>query len=159
VPHWAYLDVTTADNWNATVARGAGDSPEVEPAAAQSPSRNKPHSGEIAGAVVGGVIGASLLIGIIFWYLRRRHWRARAQPAPFANKSAHMAEAFGLPDLDHSASIGKYYDPSDPSTYPKPFTSPSMSVIQTTHGSEKGHGGGSIDTSRNRQQYNGLPLV
>jgi len=172
VPHWAYLDVTIADNWSATAAKSAGDSPEVKPtpvstvqasptasAVAQSPSGNKLHSGEIAGAVVGSIVGVSLLIGIIFWYFRGRHRRGQAQPAPFANESAHRADAFGPPSLDHSMPIGKYYDPSDPSTYPKPFISPSMSAIQTTQGSEKGHGGGSINTSHNREQYNGLPLV
>ncbi|KAH9954783.1 hypothetical protein BC827DRAFT_927477 [Russula dissimulans] len=89
VPHWAYLDVTVcyalyvfrrvilalrmsvffpemvqiADNWSATAAKSAGDSPEVKPtpvstvqvsptaSAVAQTSRNKSHSGEIAGAV------------------------------------------------------------------------------------------------------------
>ncbi|KAH9956710.1 hypothetical protein BC827DRAFT_1385882 [Russula dissimulans] len=31
VPHWAYLDVITADTWNITAAENAGDSPEDSP--------------------------------------------------------------------------------------------------------------------------------
>jgi hypothetical protein len=76
---------------------------------------------------VGSVVGASLLIGIIFWYLRRRRGHVnkpqthaqptpsadnavytQAQLAPFSGSAAHIAGAFG-PDPDHSISIGSYY--------------------------------------------------
>jgi len=171
VPHWAYLDVTADSSWNASAAQSAGDSPEVTPnapstiqasstasAAPKSTSgsnQNKSHSnaGEIAGAVVGAVVGGALLTAFILWYRRRRRLRAEGQPSPFAEK----AEAFGLQDYDASMSTAKYYDPSDPSTFPKPFVSPSASVIQTTASTDQVHSIGTRPSDRSR--YNGLPLV
>jgi len=171
VPYWAYLDVVTGDNWDLTAAQSAGDSPEATPiapstiqpsstasAAPQSSSsssstqKKSSHAGQIAGGVVGGIVGATLLIGFILWYRRRR----RQQSSPFAGKE----EAVGMPEPDTPMSIGKYYDPSDPTTFPRPFASPvdSATVIQTTPNSEHGHGGDSSRTV-DRTRYPGLPLV
>jgi len=170
VPHWAYLDVVTGGDWDISAAQSAGDSPEVTPTApstiqasstataspapqSSNSTQKKSHAGAIAGGVVAGIAGAALLTAFTLWYLRRRRQRA---PSPFAGKD----EAFGMPEPDTSMSMGKYYDPSDPSTFPRPFVSPldSATVIQTTPNSEQGDGG---DPTRphDRSQYTGLPLV
>ncbi|KAH9958189.1 hypothetical protein BC827DRAFT_613288 [Russula dissimulans] len=92
IPHWAFLDVTIANNWSPAAAQTAGDSPEetptgtsstvvYSPSSSTSSNQNKSHSGAIAGAVVGALVGAPLVIGIIFWYLRRWRLRAAVQPA------------------------------------------------------------------------------
>ncbi|KAH9958188.1 hypothetical protein BC827DRAFT_613222 [Russula dissimulans] len=190
VPHWAYLNLTTSDIWSVTAATKAGDSPEVTPlpasqvspttsARGQSPSlnQNSSHAGQIAGAVVGSVVGGSLLIGIIFWYLRRRRWRVKAphtnaqptssannavytqaQPAPFSGSAARIAGTFGLPDPDHSLSIGRYYNPSDPSTFPRLVSPPSMSGTKIAPNRRNEHNLESTNTI-DGPHYSGLPLV
>ncbi|KAH9171573.1 hypothetical protein EDB89DRAFT_1090712 [Lactarius sanguifluus] len=176
IPYWAYLAVSAADTWNATAAQSAGDTPEGTATAVSSPtsvpsastssssssstSSNKSSSstGAIAGGVVGGVVGATVLIGLIIWYTRRRRWRAVARPSPFMTDGPHMAAAFGIPDPGTSTSKPKYYDPSDPSTFPPSLMSPSVTVIQTTPGSEQAHGTSTPPLS-DRSRYNGLPLV
>jgi hypothetical protein len=72
-----------------------------------SSNQSSSHAGQIAGGVVGGIIGAALLAALAFWYLRRRRWRAEAQPSPYTDK----VEAFGLPDSTSGTtmSIGRFY--------------------------------------------------
>jgi hypothetical protein len=183
VPHWAYLDVSVADTWNATAAQSAGDKPEGTPSTGSSTStsstaapssstvttsssssnKSSSNAGAIAGGVVGGVLGVTLLVGLAIWYTRRRRWRAVARPSPFMTDAPHVAEAFGLPDPETSTSMPKFYDPSDPSTFPTTGTSlvsPSATVIQTTPGSENAH---SISTPplsiTDRNRYTGLPIL
>jgi len=187
VPHWAYLDVTLSNSWNASAARIAGDSPEgTPPGASSSLNQNKAHLKTIVGAIVGAIVGVSLLIAIIFWYLRRRRSREEAQsitptvnevlvnanPIPFSvnppqtetsptSSAGHPAYTEVQPArnsdgiVDSAMSIGKYYDPSDPSTFPRPLVLPSASGIQTMHTRRND---GSTD-STHRLQYSGLPLV
>jgi len=179
VPHWAYLDVSVADTWNATAAQSAGDSPEDAPSTTSSTSstsrssssagsgsgsnKSSSNTGAIAGGVVGGVLGATLLVGLIIWYTRRRRWRSVARPSPFMTDEPHVAEAFGIPDPGVSTSMPKFYDPSDPSTYPTAGTSlvsPSATVIQTTPGSENAHGPTTPPLSlTDRSRYTGLPIL
>ncbi|KAH9059771.1 hypothetical protein EDB87DRAFT_742134 [Lactarius vividus] len=177
IPHWAYLEVSTADTWDATAAQNAviflcaKDTPEgtattvsstsvpsSTTSPSSSPNKSSSSTGAIAGGVVGGVVGATVLVGLIIWYTRRRRWRAVAQPSPFMTDAPHVAVAFGLPDLGTSTSMPKYYDPSDPSTFPPSLRSPSATVIQTTPGSEQAHGTSTPPLS-DRSRYNGLPLV
>jgi hypothetical protein len=109
---------------------------------------------------VGGVLGATLVVGLIIWFTRRRRWRATARPSPFMTDAPHMAEAFGLPDPSTSPPIPKYYDPSDPSTFPTSLASPTATVIQTTPGSEQAHGTSTPSISANdRSRYTGLPIL
>ncbi|KAH8978836.1 hypothetical protein EDB92DRAFT_1821349 [Lactarius akahatsu] len=174
IPRWAYLEVSAADTWNATAAQSTGDTPEGTATTVPStPSTSVPSSstslssssnksssstGAIAGGVVGGVVGATVLVGLIIWYTRRRRWRAVARPSPFMTDAPHMAAAFGIPDPGTSTPMPKYYDPSDPSTFPPSLMSPSATVIQTTPGSEQAHGTSTPPLS-DRSRYNGLPLV
>ncbi|KAH9954751.1 hypothetical protein BGW80DRAFT_1258557 [Lactifluus volemus] len=165
VPHWAYLNVQ-ADNWSATAAENTGDSPEGTPSAttgtpkstSTSHAHSKSNTGQIAGGVVGGIAGIALLAAFIFWYLRHRRRRREAQPSPFMTDAPHVAEAFGLEDSD-TFTPRKYYDPSDPTTFPTSIVSPSLTVIPTAPGSEQAHGDGAAALSRNRSEYSGLPLV
>jgi len=160
VPHWAYLDVTRTGNWDATAAQGAGDSPEATPSptasssskpsptsgspapASSSSNPNRSHAGKIAGVVAGAVVGVSLLIGIVFWYLQRQFSHIEvedgtstgnkppvtAQPIP-SLVSSPRTETPTTPPSGHPAytgSIGGVYDPSDPDTYPTLVLPPSM---------------------------------
>lgn len=176
VPHWAYLDVSVADTWNATTAQSAGDTPEGTPSTSSSTStsstaapssstsstsnKSSSNTGAIAGGVVGGILGGTLLVGLIFWYTRRRRWRSVARPSPFMTDAPHVAEAFGL-DPERSTPMPKFYDPSDPSTFPTTsLVSPSATVIQTTPGSENTHGSPSPPLSAtDRNRYTGLPIL
>ncbi|KAN0134212.1 hypothetical protein V8E53_007984 [Lactarius tabidus] len=177
VPHWAYLDVSVADTFNATAAQSAGDTPEgtpstgsststsstAAPSSSTSSSSNKSssNSGAIAGGVVGAILGLALLVGLAFWYTRRRQWRSVARPSPFMTDGPHVAEAFGLPDTETSTPMPKFYDPSDPSTFPTTsLVSPSATVIQTTPGSEIAHSSPSPPLSvSDRNRYTGLPIL
>ncbi|KAH9983813.1 hypothetical protein BJV74DRAFT_595309 [Russula compacta] len=177
VPYWAYLNVTTAGTWDVAAAQKAGDSPEGIPgvpstiapvstassaphsSSSSSSKQDNPQAGQIAGIAVGGVVGTALVTALIIWYLRRRRRRSEAQPSPYMDKAAHMAAAFGLPEYDTSKPVDKFYDPSDPSTFPKSFGfSPSATVIQTSPNSEQGDSAGSLRPA-GRSQYSGLPLV
>jgi len=173
LPHWAYIDVVTGNTWTVAAAQSAGDSPETTPTqhstlqpastASTAPqgtsgtsSKSSSNAGQIAGGVVGGIVGAALLAALAFWYLRRQRRRAEAQPSPYRDKPE---EAYGLPDTTSGTtmSIGRFYDPSDPSTYPKPVASPTITAIQTTASTEHGHSTESRPYDRSR--YPGLPLV
>ncbi|KAH9960178.1 hypothetical protein BC827DRAFT_1209690 [Russula dissimulans] len=185
VPHWAYLDVITADTWNATSAEDAGDYPEVSPttvsqtqassptyisatratsttpAVSQSPhfNRNKLHARQIVPIVV-SVIGAAMLITIIFVRFRRRHRRAEELPPPLVDNKPYMAEAGDLL-LDYGPSMPiQYYDPSDPNTFPQPIMFRQIPAAQTTQSGESGDGTNSAGTNASdRTRYSGLPLV
>ncbi|KAI0302815.1 hypothetical protein B0F90DRAFT_169696 [Multifurca ochricompacta] len=181
VPHWAYLSVTISDTWNSTAAQISGDSPEGSPSSIptgssapstssatsssssssnSSSNENKSHAGQIAGSVVGGVVGAALLLGLILWYLRRRRWRSEARPSPFMSDAPHVAEAFGLQDPGTSTPNRKYYNPSDPSTFPVSlFSSSSVAVAQTSPNSDQAHRAATPTSPLERGRYNGLPLV
>ncbi|KAI0253447.1 hypothetical protein BJV78DRAFT_210424 [Lactifluus subvellereus] len=162
VPHWAYLDITTTDTWNDTAAKTAGDSPEgtaptVPTATAPRGSGSNRNKSGIVGGVVGGIVGAALLSASVLWYLRRRRRRAEARSS--MNDAPHMAEASGLSDPGTFTPPLKFYDPSDPSTFPTPFVSPSVTVIQTTSGSEQADSDRVSPPLNDRSQYSGLPLV
>jgi len=155
VPHWAYIDVVTANNWTVAAAQSAGDSPEATPAApsttqpsptaSSSPNSNqhKSHAGVIAGAIV-GVAGVALLTASIFWYFRRRRRLAGAQPS-----------SFEMPEPKTSMSFGRLYDPNDPETFPEAFFASLPTVTQTTPSAERAN----PINSQGRGLYSGLPLV
>ncbi|KAI9456411.1 hypothetical protein F5148DRAFT_370373 [Russula earlei] len=179
VPYWAHLLVMKADTWNATLAKSAGDSPEVTPTpvssfqpsstssvisqslpSSSSSNQDKPHAnhGHIAGAIVGGVISSVLLIAMIFWYFRRRLRLTQSSRSPLVGSAAPIAEVADLPDPDTSTPMGMYYDPSDPSTFPPPVIMPQKSAIEAMPGNNSGRNPESVGT-RDKTQYNGLPLV
>ncbi|KAI0259722.1 hypothetical protein BC834DRAFT_604199 [Gloeopeniophorella convolvens] len=155
-PHWAFLDVTKADTWNAAAAQSAGEASPSSTSAPQQSSHHKSHAGAIAGGVVGGIVGAALLGALAVWFIRRRKLRAEAQPSPYMSGEPVVAEAFGTGDSD-TFPQHKLYNPNDPSTFPPSMRTTSPSVVHTTYNSDIGHGGTASPPPRN--QYNGLPLV
>ncbi|KAI9433614.1 hypothetical protein F5148DRAFT_1307991 [Russula earlei] len=159
VPHWAYLPIMKTNTWNFTLAISAGDYPEVTPTlvlsfqpsstssvisqslpSSSSSNRVKPHAnhGQIAGAIVGGVISSVLLIAVIFWYFRRRLRLTRSSRSPLAGSAAPIADVADLPDPDTSTPMGMYYDPSDPSTFPPPVILPQKSAIEAMPDNNRG---------------------
>lgn len=126
VPHWAYLSLLsngTVDIADAETDTGAEVTATVtassastatstiasgpETISASSSGSSKPDTGAIVGGVVGGVFGVcAIVIGIIFWVLRRRQKRlGRSQyPEPIFVAPSSMGQ--------------KPYDPNDPSTFP-----------------------------------------
>jgi hypothetical protein len=130
VPHWAILDVTNENNWNANESHAAGDNPEYGPGAifaasgvytssasassTGSPSPTPPpkgsssNAGAIAGGVVGGLAVVSIAIAAIF-YLRRRSRASSARSAGFDAFQPHMDE------IPRPLSGGGTVGPSSPS--------------------------------------------
>jgi len=180
VPYWAYLDVTNTDGWNDIAAKNAGDSPEFTStgvlkiqgsvSTTQAPStasavshstsspssnRNKLHAGKIVPIVV-GVIGAVMLIAFIFWCFWRRRRRAEEWPTPSVDDAAQTGEAGDLRDPGPSVPI-RYYDPSDPDTFPQSILPP-IPATQTAPSGKNGLGTKSTGTN-DKTKYRGLPLV
>jgi hypothetical protein len=146
VPQWAFQDVTASNMFNVTIAQLVGDNPEstatvqstssvaattTSVAASLTPSpsvsgsnppssSSKSNTGAIVGGVVGGVAGLALLVGVafaIFSIMRKKRQippSAQFAGAPIAPVSpAYTATTFA-PEMAQP----KYYDPSDPSTFP-----------------------------------------
>jgi len=94
--------------------------PTIEEDSEAEGSESSSSSSSKARAIVGGVLGAAgriAILPILPWYIHRRRQRA---PAPFMTDAPHIAEAFGEP-VPYPLSLSpppKYYDPSDPSTFP-----------------------------------------
>jgi len=135
------------------------------PAVSQSPfsslhfNRNKVHAEKIVLIVV-SVIGAAMLITVIFVCFRRRHTGRRAKELPSVDNlnEAYMAEAGDLLIDSGPPMPIQYYDPSDPNTFPQPIMLPPIPAAQTTQSGENGNGTKSAGTN-DRTNYSGLPLV
>ncbi|KAN0116651.1 hypothetical protein V8E52_005795 [Russula decolorans] len=170
VPHWAYLDPTGSDSWNASLAQSAGDSPEVTGSAsnvpsstnnqstitpgasspASSSSKSNSNAGAIAGGVVGGVVGLALIAGLVAWFRIRRGRRH----APSTDYISSQGSDMGAVPYPMDVGKPKLYDPSDPSTYPTRPDSPTILASD----SSKQHLGSS-DLQPNRNVYHGLPEI
>ncbi|KAI9455007.1 hypothetical protein BJY52DRAFT_692453 [Lactarius psammicola] len=155
VPHWAYNDSSIDDSWNISAARLAGVSPEVTGTASIVPtstaaqststSHHSSNTGAIAGGVVGGVICAVLIAGVVVWFSIRRR-RARSVP----HLDFQVDEKEQLPPHLLAEGSPKFYDPSDPTTYPSkeylPMTS--QPIGSTSHLQQLSDSG-----------YSGLPEI
>ncbi|KAI6118853.1 hypothetical protein EV401DRAFT_1965650 [Pisolithus croceorrhizus] len=159
VPHWAYQDVEPTDDFNVTVAQAVGDSPESTATAAQSTVTSIPtatstaasltaapsssttsspqsaskssNTGAIVGGAVGGVVGLAAIVGLAAWLLLRRRRQVTppnaldgGAPPPATSSMYTGSNSFTAP-----LTQPKFYDPSDPSTFP---ASPPSPTIQTT---------------------------
>ncbi|KAH9483714.1 hypothetical protein JR316_0003190 [Psilocybe cubensis] len=141
VPHYAYLDVETADTFNPSLAQAAGgpESTSVPqstsatsatsgptPTNIQPPTENsgkKSNAGAIAGGVVGGLVGIALLAGLVYLLLRRKkrqsppssvHEPVMASQGPLSSQNPMSLTGSSYP----STPAPKVYDPNDPSTFP-----------------------------------------
>jgi len=130
VPHWAILDVTNENQWNANESYAAGSYPEYGPGAifgasgvytssasassTGSPTPTAPpkgsssNTGAIVGGVVGGVAVISIAVAAIF-YLRQRSRAPSARSAGFDAFQPHMDE------IPRPLSDGGTVGPSSPS--------------------------------------------
>ncbi|EPQ58044.1 hypothetical protein GLOTRDRAFT_98772 [Gloeophyllum trabeum ATCC 11539] len=155
VPAWAYLNVSN-DLWDYLSAQADLSAPEstatvqkstgsVAPSTANpsstsssvpsggATSSHNSNTGAIAGGVVGGVVGLAIIGGLIAFFVMRS--RRRSQPkaasAMFEQRpmSAATTEYTAVPPFTPSTT--KFYDPSDPSTYPPTVGSPSITTGHT----------------------------
>ncbi|KAN0139526.1 hypothetical protein V8E53_002642 [Lactarius tabidus] len=76
-----------------------------------STSHTSSNRSEMEGSIIGGIIGATLISGVVVWFVRRR--RARSAPAT----RGEMEQPVAYQPL--TIKTPKLYDPSDPTTYPK----------------------------------------
>ncbi|KAH9961981.1 hypothetical protein BC827DRAFT_1383744 [Russula dissimulans] len=136
-------------------------SSQASPFPSPHSNRNKVHAGQIRVVIiVVSVVGAAMLITVIFVCFRRRHRRAEELPSPSVGNETYVAEAGDLL-LDSGPSMPlQYYDPSDPNTFPpQPIMFSPIPAAQTTQsGDENGHDTKSTSTN-DRTKYSGLPLV
>jgi len=183
VPAWAYIDPTITDNYNRTLAQSNLSSPESSaspkptgssssggqssgPGATSLPKKHA-NTGAIAGGVVGGVVVLLAAIALAVWFImrnRRRHIAQLHSPAgPLNNLSlaaspppmSHRATDNTTPSLSRGASP-RFYDPSDPTTYPALAGSPTIYTTNTgTAYVDSTYGTPSIT----RGQYTGAPEV
>ncbi|KIJ94855.1 hypothetical protein K443DRAFT_683430 [Laccaria amethystina LaAM-08-1] len=79
VPHYAYLDVTNVDGFDASLAQADGgtESASVPSATGSSSpgsqnSGKKTNAGAIAGGVVGGIAVLGIVVCVVVWFLFRQ---------------------------------------------------------------------------------------
>ncbi|KAF8514086.1 hypothetical protein BU17DRAFT_94775 [Hysterangium stoloniferum] len=132
IPSWAYLNVTTPNVWDYAAAlavhnSGAPDSTAAPsatgaPASAGTVRKKSNHAGAIAGGVVGGVVGLSLIAIGVFLLMKRRN-----TTTPVSNggrekfdvaASPTSSRGFPSPTFPMQADWQRYYDRSNPRTFP-----------------------------------------
>lgn len=139
VPHYAYLDVETADTFNITLAETAGGTESTSVPSATGPlasgsgasatspansGKKKSNAGAIAGGVVGGVVAIALIATLIFWLLRRNQRGSLPSPG-YGPVMTSQNPLSGASSSYAATPAPKVYDPNDPSTYPTNFSEPS----------------------------------
>ncbi|KAI9446134.1 hypothetical protein H4582DRAFT_532881 [Lactarius indigo] len=97
----------------------------------------------IAGVVVGGFVGAALIVCVVLWFRCRC---ARSVPsAPNVDPESGEKEPPPPPPRPLAEGTSKFHDPSDPSTYPrKEYLSvgePSLSCTSSPHSNDRGYSG------------------
>ncbi|KAN0140944.1 hypothetical protein V8E53_001388 [Lactarius tabidus] len=102
-----------------------------------STSHTSPNRSEMEGSVIGGIVGAALISGVVVWFVRRR--RARCGPS-IADTRGEVEQPVAYQPL--TIKTPKLYDPSDPTTYPKTEFQPQR-LGGTSH--------------PNQVEYSGLP--
>jgi hypothetical protein len=129
IPAWAFLNVTPSEPWDNITACDFGGSPEsvgtFRPSFAPKFSSGAALSaGVIAGVVAGSTVAGFAAIAAGVWYLCRRRRSQRAQkagikPSPSDGGTPPRDKGYeSVPWTPQSADM-KFYDPKDPSTYPK----------------------------------------
>jgi len=135
------VNVTASEPWNNVTACDYGDTPEsvgtFRPGfAPQFSSGAALSAGVIAGVVAGATVAGLAAIAAGVWYIVRRHRRRRTQKArvkPSTSTNVVAAQAKGyesVPWTPQSADM-KFYNPSDPSTYPNLALIPDPGELST----------------------------
>ncbi|KAI0273301.1 hypothetical protein BC834DRAFT_202391 [Gloeopeniophorella convolvens] len=167
VPAWAFLNVSDSTPWNNVSACDFGGNPESVGTSRPSfaPQLDTGHAlaaGAIAGAAAGGAVIALALVALGVWYLWRRHrggvpvlpTSGRSSPVTRDDKGGYESVPF-TPEPER-----KLYNPSDPSTFPKPadFT---RSFATTTAASEQSALEVTPPNSAklHQREYTGLPEI
>ncbi|KAH9991390.1 hypothetical protein BJV77DRAFT_1068353 [Russula vinacea] len=165
VPHWSILDVTTENSWNPADSLSAGDTPEILPGSRIGPTPSSggksSKAGAIAGGIAGGVAAIAIVIVVIF-YLRR----SQVPPAMSAGVGVSQSQQPLSDEVSPSGSptTMRFYDPSDPTTFPGYQGSPhSPDISSQAHmssyigtGSSLGHTQTSLPQAMG---YHGHPTV
>lgn len=127
VPAWAYIDITESDQFIATVASAALDSPEstaggpssttsastttssstetASESSAPSTSSND-NTGVIVGSVVGGVVGLGLIACLILFLLKRTSLGNHKKSAPSAEFAKYIPPGGQVPSNFDPAAVG-----------------------------------------------------
>ncbi|KAH9169670.1 hypothetical protein EDB89DRAFT_1449003 [Lactarius sanguifluus] len=158
-----------------TTSSSTSSSPFSSPT---SSSRSKSNTAAIAGGVAGGVVAVAAVVGLLFFFLRRRP-RPQAPSAAFVVDGAtpppsatqHMSQVHQVQMHSDDGTTYvpgtpitpmKFYDPSDPSTYPGYQSVPSTPDVHVPvapyEGSLNGNTLANMQTAR-PQGYHGLPTV
>ncbi|KAF9527007.1 hypothetical protein CPB83DRAFT_856976 [Crepidotus variabilis] len=118
VPAYAYLDVQTSDDFNATLAQNTKgtESTRVQAASSSSkpsashtaaPAKKKTNVGAIAGGVVAGVVGLILIAALIAWLVARRRKTKPAVSKPIAYEPVQQSPNMGYaPNQNSMAPYG-----------------------------------------------------
>ncbi|KAF8237709.1 hypothetical protein L208DRAFT_1388882 [Tricholoma matsutake] len=135
VPHWAYLNVTSSDEFQPAAANAVTNAPEsthistsatstsTSSTTSAGSSSSSSNVGPIVGGVLGAFVGLGLIAGLLFWWMRGRN-RRQTPPGPspkpmtehLIDGSTSMTSNTTAPVL-HTSPM-KLYNPSDPSTFP-----------------------------------------
>ncbi|KAF9647069.1 hypothetical protein BDM02DRAFT_2823162 [Thelephora ganbajun] len=130
-----------------TSTRTSGTGTSSIPPSTSSPSTSsggnnsgstKTNVGAIAGGVVGGVVGLAGLVGLAFFFLKRRRGSGNADvlgPNQMAYNPANTQQPYEPP---------KIYNPADPSTFPSPIS-----------GDDSSHSAGYTTNYYQQGRYNG----
>ncbi|GJE94988.1 hypothetical protein PsYK624_111650 [Phanerochaete sordida] len=97
--------------------------------AAPSPTAAASHksdAGAIAGGVVGGVAGAALIALALVLLLRKYRRGATADHAARSAIDPTVVGSYSPAPPQSPASVGKFYDPNDPTTFPAAHEPPAM---------------------------------
>ncbi|KAI0321649.1 hypothetical protein OF83DRAFT_232346 [Amylostereum chailletii] len=180
IPHWAAQDVDISGIWDNTTAFTAGMYPEViasngsiigpsttihagsSPTSSPSSSQDKGSSiaSAIVGGVVGGVVGACVITATLIWLLRRRR-----RGSPVRTTSADYKEVPNEPMEQDTKAMPlalpmtprRYYDPSDPTTFPNRVGARNFRLLPEHH--RRDNSWETVKSTRGYSaiQYKGLP--
>ncbi|KAL4072642.1 hypothetical protein V8B97DRAFT_1870213 [Scleroderma yunnanense] len=184
VPNWAYQVVTTSDLFNVTLAQLTGggvyllNAPESSATKAtaivatstmpissitgdtQSPnsspsSSSKSNIGDIVGGAVGGVCLAAIAAFITWFCIRCRQTKPLSARYDGTNSMYTAMSAFTPP-----VTQPKFYDPSDPSTFPTSAPSPTIHTSPyNDHQNNTIHSGVNVVQSGRPGAYSGVPIL
>ncbi|VDC06656.1 unnamed protein product [Peniophora sp. CBMAI 1063] len=171
-PDWAFQNLTAGTWSNASAAAyKQKDSKEqtsstYPPQSDSGSSSGGSNAGAIAGGVVGGVVGLALIAGLAYWFWRRRR---ATKPESLAPSAVYLASTPQPQETSFRSSIPmsqrKFYDPSDPTTYPDAtFTSyqdsePATPGTMSPHHRAMTSVGSRSDFATEASNYRGLPEV